>query len=169
MGKRAVARLGCLVLAVAWWWCAAPTPAQAAGLLYRLPYQWIDDNARPLLLSKFRGKPTVITMGFGACQRICSTTPASMPAAMPPIAGACWPIRLAMIAVSRRRWQRRICWTDRARQASNAGYSRPPMPACGASVISAFFASKPVRFGPTWRTGSMRQLPHSSELTESRH
>jgi protein SCO1/2 len=48
--------------------------ASAAGLLYRLPYQWFDENARPLMLAKFGGKPTVITMSYGACQKICSTT-----------------------------------------------------------------------------------------------
>lgn len=47
-------------------------------------------------------------------------------------------------------------------------YSRPPMQAHGASVISAFFAIQPVRFGAGWQTGSMRQLPHGRALAESR-
>jgi protein SCO1/2 len=48
--------------------------AGAAGMLYRLPYPWQDENARSAPLSRFAGKPTVIAMSYGACQKICSTT-----------------------------------------------------------------------------------------------
>ena len=46
----------------------------AVGMLYRLPYVWVDDQTQAQPLSRFRGKPTVITMAYGACQKICLTT-----------------------------------------------------------------------------------------------
>ena len=48
--------------------------AQGMGVVYGLPYQWVDDSGRAVQLSKFRGKATVVTMSVGACQKICSTT-----------------------------------------------------------------------------------------------
>jgi protein SCO1/2 len=61
-------------LILAFWMLATPVRVLADGLLYRLPYSWADERGQVLKLAGFRGKPTVIAMAYGACQKICSTT-----------------------------------------------------------------------------------------------
>ena len=64
------ARVGALLMAVA----VVGATAQARGLLYQLPYHWKDDRSQNVDLADFRGQPVVITMAYGACRKICSTT-----------------------------------------------------------------------------------------------
>jgi protein SCO1 len=42
--------------------------------LYRSPGHWQDDRAQGYRLESLRGAPTVLTMAYGACRRICSTS-----------------------------------------------------------------------------------------------
>lgn len=42
--------------------------------IYRTEGQWLDDRARSYRLDELRGTPTVLTMAYGACRRICSTS-----------------------------------------------------------------------------------------------
>jgi cytochrome oxidase Cu insertion factor (SCO1/SenC/PrrC family) len=46
---------------------AARDMLQAAG-------QWLDDQGQPYHLEALYGAPTVITMAYGACRRVCSTS-----------------------------------------------------------------------------------------------
>jgi cytochrome oxidase Cu insertion factor (SCO1/SenC/PrrC family) len=58
--------------------CAAALAGAGGGLraqeVYRLPSHWLDDQARPYELSTLQGRWTVLTMAYGACRRICSTS-----------------------------------------------------------------------------------------------
>ena len=60
----------CLSIAVLL--CAA-VPALAEGILYQMPYRWTDSDGKSMQLTQLRGKPTVLTMAYGACKKICST------------------------------------------------------------------------------------------------
>jgi cytochrome oxidase Cu insertion factor (SCO1/SenC/PrrC family) len=48
--------------------------AAAAQDIYRPTGQWRDDSGRPFKLESLYGTPTVITMAYGACRRVCSTS-----------------------------------------------------------------------------------------------
>jgi cytochrome oxidase Cu insertion factor (SCO1/SenC/PrrC family) len=52
---------------------AAGRDAAAQDLL-RLSARWRDDRAQPFELESLRGRWTVLTMAYGACRRICSTS-----------------------------------------------------------------------------------------------
>ena len=64
--------LGLLLAALA---CATPVGAADhvldPGLLAS---NWTDDSGKPMTLSQLRGKSMVITMGYAACRKTCSTT-----------------------------------------------------------------------------------------------
>jgi cytochrome oxidase Cu insertion factor (SCO1/SenC/PrrC family) len=62
------ARLLALVVSVSW---LAVATAQD---IYRPAGQWRDDKGRPFKLETLYGTPTVITMAYGACRRVCSTS-----------------------------------------------------------------------------------------------
>jgi protein SCO1/2 len=49
------------------------TPCYAADL-YALPAAWTDDQGSTVRLEKFRGSSSVISMAYGACRKVCSTT-----------------------------------------------------------------------------------------------
>lgn len=42
--------------------------------IYRTDGRWLDDQARSYQLEQLRGTPTVVTMAYGACRRVCSTS-----------------------------------------------------------------------------------------------
>lgn len=42
--------------------------------LYRTEGRWLDDQSRPYRFEQLRGAPTVETMAYGACRRVCSTS-----------------------------------------------------------------------------------------------
>jgi cytochrome oxidase Cu insertion factor (SCO1/SenC/PrrC family) len=50
---------------------AAPVAAQD---LLRDRSAWLTDQSRPFSLEALRGRATVVTMAYGACRRICSTS-----------------------------------------------------------------------------------------------
>ncbi len=54
-------------------WCALLSASWAQDL-YRQPGLWLDDRARPFELTALRGRPTVLTMAYGACRRVCATS-----------------------------------------------------------------------------------------------
>lgn len=53
--------------------CAALGSARAQDI-YRTDGHWLDDQARPFRLEQLRGAPTVVTMAYGACRRVCSAS-----------------------------------------------------------------------------------------------
>ncbi len=42
--------------------------------LYRTEGRWLDDQSHSFRLEQLRGTPTVVTMAYGACRRVCSTS-----------------------------------------------------------------------------------------------
>ena len=42
--------------------------------LYRTEGRWLDDGSHSYRLEQLRGTPTVVTMAYGACRRVCSTS-----------------------------------------------------------------------------------------------
>ena len=42
--------------------------------LCRTEGRWLDDQSRPYRLEQLRGAYTVVTMAYGACKRVCSTS-----------------------------------------------------------------------------------------------
>ncbi len=48
-------------------WCAPFS-------FYSLPYSFIDDQARTVQLSEWRGKPMILTMEYSNCRFMCTTT-----------------------------------------------------------------------------------------------
>lgn len=42
--------------------------------IYRTEGRWLDDQARSYRLEQLRGTATVVTMAYGACRRVCSTS-----------------------------------------------------------------------------------------------
>lgn len=42
--------------------------------IYRTEGHWLDDQSHPYRLDELRGTPTVMTMAYGACRRVCSTS-----------------------------------------------------------------------------------------------
>jgi protein SCO1/2 len=64
-----------LWLALAGACCLKPATALADGAdLYRNASPWLDDQARPWRMEALRGRYTVLTLAYGACRRICSTS-----------------------------------------------------------------------------------------------
>ena len=51
--------------------CQGPASAQD---LYRVGDHWIDDQAHAYQLDSLRGTFSVVTMAYGACRRVCSTS-----------------------------------------------------------------------------------------------
>lgn len=51
----------------------APAAAAARGL-YGLRGPWLNDRAAPYRLESLQGSYTVLTMAYGACRRVCSTS-----------------------------------------------------------------------------------------------
>lgn len=64
--RRVCAVLGLLLLGLAW-------PAAGANL-YQLGSRWLDDHAQSVQFTQFRGRMSVVSMAYGACTKICSTT-----------------------------------------------------------------------------------------------
>jgi cytochrome oxidase Cu insertion factor (SCO1/SenC/PrrC family) len=55
--------------------CLNPAAAQPAGAdLYRNATAWLDDQSQPWRMEALRGRYTVLTLAYGACRRICSTS-----------------------------------------------------------------------------------------------
>ena len=50
------------------------TPAVAAPDLYRVEGRWEDDQAHVVTLGALRGEYSVVTLAYGACRRVCSTS-----------------------------------------------------------------------------------------------
>jgi protein SCO1 len=48
-------------------WCAPFS-------FYSLPYSFIDDQAKTVQLSEWRGKPMIVTMEYSNCRFMCTTT-----------------------------------------------------------------------------------------------
>lgn len=53
---------------------AAGAGAARAQDLYRLPGAWVDEAAQPYALERLYGRATVLTMAYGACRQVCSTS-----------------------------------------------------------------------------------------------
>jgi protein SCO1 len=54
-------------------WCGSLQCAWAQDV-YRTPDAWLDDQARSFRFAELRGTPTIVTMAYGACRRVCSTS-----------------------------------------------------------------------------------------------
>jgi cytochrome oxidase Cu insertion factor (SCO1/SenC/PrrC family) len=52
---------------------AAPSRAMGPGL-YGSQGDWLDDQGKPYRLASLSGGYTVLTMAYGACRRVCSTS-----------------------------------------------------------------------------------------------
>lgn len=52
----------------------APAAAWPAPLLAGLDARWLDDRGQAFVWSSLQGRWTVVTMAYGACRRICSTS-----------------------------------------------------------------------------------------------
>ena len=48
-------------------------PAETASA-YGLALRFVDDRGQPRELAEWRGRPVVITMAYGACRSVCTTT-----------------------------------------------------------------------------------------------
>lgn len=55
-------------------WTALWVGAAGAQDLYRPGADWQDDAGNRFRLESLYGRPTVITMAYGACRRVCSTS-----------------------------------------------------------------------------------------------
>jgi len=66
-----VSRRACLVAALAAW--RAPALAGVASA-YGLGLHFVDDRGRARELAEWRGRAVVLTMAYGACRSVCSTT-----------------------------------------------------------------------------------------------
>lgn len=60
-------------LAVAALLCSVVTHAGAYDL-YRGQAIWLDEQSRPFMLDSLHGHATALTMAYGACRRVCSTS-----------------------------------------------------------------------------------------------
>ena len=56
--------------------CAAATGATRAASMdvYQAPGHWVDDRGQPFRLDSLHGRPGIVTMAYGACRRVCSTS-----------------------------------------------------------------------------------------------
>ncbi|WP_372527412.1 SCO family protein [Piscinibacter sp.] len=52
---------------------ASPGRASAQDMV-RSDGRWLDDRAQPYKLESLHGAPTILTMAYGACRRVCSTS-----------------------------------------------------------------------------------------------
>jgi cytochrome oxidase Cu insertion factor (SCO1/SenC/PrrC family) len=50
-----------------------PAASRAAGV-YDEHANWLDDREQPFSLRSLNGTPTVLTMAYGACQRVCAAS-----------------------------------------------------------------------------------------------
>jgi cytochrome oxidase Cu insertion factor (SCO1/SenC/PrrC family) len=66
-----IARIASSVCSILLCSALAAAPAQD---LYRTDGRWLDDGARPYRLESLHGSYTVLTMAYGACRRVCSTS-----------------------------------------------------------------------------------------------
>jgi protein SCO1 len=66
-------RLVFSAVAVAVALCACLGSACAQDL-YQTEGRWLDDQSHSFRLEQLRGTPTVVTMAYGACRRVCSTS-----------------------------------------------------------------------------------------------
>jgi protein SCO1 len=53
---------------------AAGVRAQGGDGVYAAPARWLDDRGHTFELKSLQGRWTVVTMAYGACRRICSTS-----------------------------------------------------------------------------------------------
>lgn len=67
ISSRVLAFLSALLVA------GAAVPAHGEGV-YLAPGPWLDDTAHVFPLAALNGTYTVVTMAYGACQRVCSTS-----------------------------------------------------------------------------------------------
>jgi cytochrome oxidase Cu insertion factor (SCO1/SenC/PrrC family) len=54
--------------------CAGGLRAQDAAAVLGTPARWLDDRGQAFELKTLQGRWTVMTMAYGACRRICSTS-----------------------------------------------------------------------------------------------
>ncbi len=54
--------------------CADGVRAQGVNGVYGAPARWLDDQGQAFELTSLQGRWTVLTMAYGACRRICSTS-----------------------------------------------------------------------------------------------
>ena len=62
-----------LTVTAAFFLAAAPGRAASPGL-YGLAGEWLDDQGHPYRLGSLSGGYTVLSMAYGACRRVCSTS-----------------------------------------------------------------------------------------------
>ena len=67
--QRSALRAAALAVAL-----GANAPAAPAQDVYAVRGPWLDEAARGYSLDTLRGRYTVVTMAYGACQRICSAS-----------------------------------------------------------------------------------------------
>lgn len=53
---------------------APARPGAAAPPLWELPGLWEDDQGHHLTMAEWAGRPALLTMAYGSCRRICSTS-----------------------------------------------------------------------------------------------
>jgi len=57
---------------------ALPAPAapsrEVATNVWSLRGQWTDDQGRSVMLNEWGGRPALLTLAYGSCRRICSTS-----------------------------------------------------------------------------------------------
>lgn len=54
-------------------WLGLSAAARAQGVLRDLD-QWVADGGGPFHVGALKGRPSIVTMAYGACRRICSTS-----------------------------------------------------------------------------------------------
>ena len=63
------------LLSAGWLAHAAPArPAVAGSAVWDLPGLWEDDQGQRVTLSDWAGRPALLTMAYGSCRKICSTS-----------------------------------------------------------------------------------------------
>ena len=54
---------------------ATPASQSASGArVWELPGAWEDDQGRRVAMADWRGQPALLTLAYGACHRVCSTS-----------------------------------------------------------------------------------------------
>lgn len=69
--RRRLASLRCAGALAVWTFAQSAT---AASGLYGAGGPWLDDHAQPYRLESLEGSYSVMTMAYGACHRVCSTS-----------------------------------------------------------------------------------------------
>ena len=70
LGRVALRAAACVAL-----WCASASVQLAwAQDLYHRPGLWWDEQGRPFKMDQLGGQSSVVTLAYGACRRICSTS-----------------------------------------------------------------------------------------------